>query len=384
MVSLDANSLNIFFALLRSGLYGVPIPKSAHPDIIDWETIIQICKKHVIFGIIIDSIQFLPERLRPSGLTLAKMNKFALGLIQTNLILDKSTTRLVSFLNDNGIPGVLLKGQGVARYYRMPQMRQCGDIDFYVGKNIYKKAVDLCLNNIADNKASCSETEQHFDFFMGDIPIELHRLASRIYSPIRNRRFQKWVVEELECSPARRTLTINSTDITLPSFDFDAIFIFYHAWRHYIMGGIGLRQLCDWAMIFHTHGDDIDTRKLKDNITRFGMTKGWKLFACIAVNHLGLSHDKMPLYDPTYSKKSEKVLEDILAGGNFGYYSQANTRTPVFGLGLWNGFGKVRNITNYFFSLFPLIPIEATFLYFNRLIFGTISHTKRSLRKPSN
>lgn len=360
-------------------MYGTPVPESELPESIDWKAIIKLAQKHVVFGIIIDSIQFLPERLRPSGSTVAKMNKFALGLIQTNIILDKSVARLSSFLQQHDINGVLLKGQGVARYYRMPQMRQSGDIDFYVGKTVYKKAVDLCLNNLVTDKKTCSETEQHFDFFMGDIPIELHRLASRVYSPIRSKRFQDWVVEELEqANDRRRTLTINNTAVALPSYDFDTIFIFYHAWRHFIMGGIGLRQLCDWAMIFHTHSQDIDAEKLKANIKRFGMTKGWKLFACIAVNHLGIPGDKIPLYDPSYAKKSEKVLAEILSGGNFGYYSKANTRTKVLGYGLWHGLGKVRNITGYFLALFPLIPVEATFLYFNRLFYGTIEHTRRS------
>lgn len=380
----DANSINIFFSLLRSGLYGTTIPQSKLPESIDWPAIISFAKKQAVYGVIIDSVQFLPERLRPSDTISAKMNKFAMGLIQANLVLDSTVARLVKFLNQHDIPGVLLKGQGVARYYRIPQMRHCGDIDFYVGKTLYKKTVNLCREKLLRDKNAGDEVEQHFGFHMWGVPIELHRLASKIYSPIRGKRFQEWVVEQLEHSTSRRTLTLDNTDITLPSYDFDAIFIFYHAWRHYIMGGIGLRQLCDWTMIFHSHGDDIDTERLIENINRFGIAKGWKLFAYIAVNYLGLPEGKMPLYDPSYRKKSEKILDDIITGGNFGFYSKENIRTPMRGYGLWHGLGKVRNITGYFFSLFPLIPVEATFLYFNRLIFGTIALTKRTIHKPHN
>lgn len=365
-------------------MYGTSLPESDLPENIDWEAIISLAQKQAVYGIIIDSVQFLPERLHPSSSIAAQMNKFALGLIQANLILDKTVARLVTFLKQHGINGVLLKGQGVARFYRMPQMRQNGDIDFYVGKKIYKKAVTLCNENLIEDKNTCSETEQHFDFWMCGVPIELHRLASRIYTPVKNKRFQDWVVEELEHSPNRRTVTIGNADVTLPSFDFDAIFIFYHAWRHFIMGGVGLRQLCDWTMIFHTHSDDIDQERLKENIYRFGMTEGWKLFACIAVRYLGVPEDKIPLFDPSYYKKSERIFEEIMAGGNFGYYSKANTRTPIRGSGIWHGLGKVRNITGYFISLFPLIPIEATFLYLNRLFYGTTSSIKRAKRKKNH
>lgn len=149
------------------------------------------------------------------------------------------------------------------------------------------------------------------------------------------------------------------------------------------MGGIGLRQLSDWAMIFHTHSGDIDSELLVENIKKFGMTQGWKLFACIAVSHLGVSADKIPLYDPSYTAKSEKVLEEIITGGNFGYYSKAHARTKGLGLGLAYGLNKVRNITGYFFDLFPLIPVEATFLYFNRLYTGTIACIARAAKNKN-
>lgn len=377
----DSDFINTFFSLLRSGLYGTPLPESELPRSIDWEAVYAFAHKHAVLGIIIDSAQYLPDTLRPAGAVAARMNKFALGLIQANLVMDQTAARVVSFFRQHGIHGVLIKGQGVARYYRVPQMRQCGDIDYYIGKTVYKRAVALCNEYLIVGKNPCEETEQHFDFFLDGIPIELHRLATKVYIPFRNKRFQQWIVEQLEHSPDRCTLTVGDTDITLPSYDFDAIYIFYHAWRHFIMGGVGLRQLSDWTMLFHTHASDIDTARLVDNIRRFGMTEGWKLFACIAVNHLGARPDAIPLYDPAYTPRSRKILDEILSGGNFGFYTKEYARTKGSVAGLRYGLNKVRNCTKYFISLFPVIPLEATFLYFNRLFYGTIACTRRTIRK---
>lgn len=378
----DISSVNTFFVLLRAGLYGSPVPASQLPEEIDWTAVTRLAKMHAVLGLIIDSVQYVPERLRPSSDMRAKMNRFALSLIQSNMVMDKTAARLAAFLGQHGFKGVLLKGQGVARsYYRMPQMRQLGDIDFYVGKTAYKQAAALCKRELADNVAECHETEQHFNFSMSGIPIELHRIATRIFTPFRSSRFQNWLVEGLEHSPGRRTMTVDNVDITLPSYDFDAIYIFYHAWRHFITGGIGLRQLCDWTMVFNSHADDIDTDRLKTNIARFGLTQGWELFACIAVNHLGLPEDKMPLYDPTYSRRSEKILEEIVTGGNFGYYSESYLRTKDLGYSLIDELHKVRNITDYFIALFPIIPVEATFLSLNRLFSGSLSSARRFFKK---
>ena len=376
--------MDIFFALLRSGLYGTPIPPSDLPEKIDWNAIVAIARKHFVFGTIIDAIQYLPEHLHPSARSVARMNQFALGLIQTNVVLDRTAARLVTFLEAHDIRGVLLKGQGVARYYRQPQMRQRGDIDFYVGRKLYKEACRLCSEKLAEEGEHNGETEQHFSFTLDGVTVELHRIASRIYTPVRNRRFQHWVAEQLEHSPERRTLTVGDTDITLPPYEFDAIFIFYHAWRHYITGGIGLRQLCDWAMIFYSHSDNIDRKRLVENLRRFGMTKGWKLFACIAVKYLGVPADKIPLYDPGYMPRAEKILEEIVEGGNFGYYAKdfVPNRGKLYGLRY--NLRKFKAITDYFFTLFPLIPVEGTFLFLNRLYRGTIDTTRRSLHRMRN
>lgn len=373
---------DIFFSLLRSGLYGVPIPESDLPDTIDWDAVVALARKHAVLGIIVESVQFLPDHLRPSADLTAKMNKFALGLIRANMILDQSIARLVSFFNEHNIYGVLLKGQGVARsYYRLPQSRQTGDIDFYVGKSMYNKASALCQEHLITDKKLCHETDLHLEFIMSGVAVELHRLASKSYSPFRNKRFQAWITEELEHSPRRRTVTIGNTDVTIPSYDFDAIFIFQHAWNHLLTGGIGLRQLCDWALIFRNHAEDIDSERLKANIRRFGMTRAWKLFASIAVDYLGVSEDKIPLYDPKYSKQAERRIRDIVAGGNFGYYSEAYNRAPAGGSGFRYNVGLLRNIAGFFISFLPLAPVEATSVLCDRLHEGTSSTINKLRRK---
>lgn len=52
---------------------------------------------------------------------------------------------LVLTLRKAGIEPVLLKGQGLSRYYPTPELRQCGDIDIYVGEENYEKAYDAIL-----------------------------------------------------------------------------------------------------------------------------------------------------------------------------------------------------------------------------------------------
>ncbi len=370
--------LPVFFSLLRAGLYGVPVPEGELPAPIPWKEVLTLARKHAVLGIIIDSVAFVPEHLRPSADTLARMRTFALQLLRRNLAIDRAAARLAAFLRANGIDGVLLKGQGVARYYRQPEMRQTGDVDFYVGKSLYDKALALCADELVGRDNIRYDNEQHAGFYLDGVLIELHRLASRVYLPFAASRFSRWVVDELEHSPRRRSFTVGDTAIPVPSYDFDAIFIFYHAWRHYVMeGGVGLRQLCDWAMIFRSHVADIDTPALVHNIRRFGMTRGWKLFAWIAVNRLGVPAADMPLYDPAVERKARRVLADIVTGGNFGRYAESSTGAPVEARSIRDGLGKVRTATRNLITFFPLVPAESTFIYIHYIYDGTKSFLRR-------
>lgn len=382
MPAQSVDSLAPFFSLLRSGIYGVPVPESELPESIDWKAVVALARKHAVLGMIINAVALLPGRLRPSAATQAKMNSFALGLIQANMVLDQTAGRLAGFLAAQGIPGVLLKGQGVARYYASPQARQTGDIDFYVGKTLYRRAVGLCRSGLAAQGSDCEETATHFSFEMQGVEIELHRLASQMFSPWRRGRFQRWIEEELERSPRRRHLDLGGSPVVIPSVDFDAIFIFYHAWLHYLTGGIGLRQLCDWAVIFQTRGAELNFAELARNLRRFGLVKPWKLFACIAVDRLGVDPDRMPLFDPAYAPAARKVLNNIVAGGNFGFFADANVRMKEHGYGWRYGFAKLRAIFGSFGSLFPLAPAEAVFMLFNRLFSGSVFFCKHLDNKP--
>lgn len=372
------DTLSIFFALLRSGMTGESVPEAELPDHINWEGVVALARKHTVLGIVIAAVQTLPAHLRPDVALTTKMNKFALGLLKTNIVLDRTVAKLVSFLHNHGVNGVLLKGQGIARVYRDPYIRQVGDIDYYVGSKQYSRAVALCKEHLMVKGEKGDENTQHFDFTLDRVTVELHRIATIAYSPFIKGKFRRWLEYQLEEADDRRTLNIAGADVTLPSLDFDVIYIFYHAWRHYLTGGIGLRQLCDWAMLFLTHGADIDRDRIIADLKRFHMTKGWCLFACIAVRYLGVSAASIPLYDPRYEKQSRRVFQEIMTGGNFGTYFED---TPIFysheGGGIREELGKIPSLTRYCASLFPLIPAEATFLYFHRLTAGLVAFAKK-------
>ena len=89
---------------------------------------------------------------------------------------------------------------------------------------------------------------------------------------------------------------------------------------HFIHGGVGLRQVCDWALFLSARSADIDKERLSREIRFLHMEKFWRLFGGIAVDYLGLSGNSFPDFFFIGKKEMRRAMNLILETGNFGHY----------------------------------------------------------------
>lgn len=218
-------------------------------------------------------------------------------------------------LNEAGIPHALLKGHSLAVNYPFPQMRQCGDIDLYVGTE-NSLAAHKALAKIATkiDPESGAKWGKHFSAHVGEIQIEVHRHTSD-HSVKKFRRIYEEAAQK-GLSEGLRQVEIDGTAVNVPSVDFNACYIFDHLFEHFLTSGIGLRHLCDWMLFLHTHKDEIDRTYLKTLLQDMELLEAWQVFGCILVKHLGLPQDEFPFY--AESAKADIVFGYIISDGNFG------------------------------------------------------------------
>lgn len=317
------------FALLRSGLWGSPVDADLFSDIVDWEAMLKMAAMQTVTGIVYDGIDKLPVDKQPPIPLMRKLYQTVMRIEQSHELLNKQLAKIVSKLQMEGINPVLLKGQGVAQNYPNPLRRQCGDIDLYVGKENCEKAVEILLGTGAspENKTK-KKSPKHESFYLRGVTIELHFLVEKLHNPFANAEFQRWTQKHLRGNELQ-TWNLNGVNISLPPVNFNALYIFNHAYHHFIAGGIGLRQLCDWAIylyIFHGH---IDRQELMKDLKALGLLKPWQVFGCIVVEKLGLAKEDFPFYTEKYKGDSQQVLSRILQTGNFGYYNTEYGKHPA-------------------------------------------------------
>ena len=99
------------------------------------------------------------------------------------------------------------------------------------------------------------------------------------------------------------------TQVFLPGYDCDAIYVFTHILQHFYKGGIGLRQVCDWCRLLWTFKDKLNLELLESQIRKAGLMSEWKAFGVFAVEYLGMPKEAMPFYSdsPKWSIKAKRI-----------------------------------------------------------------------------
>lgn len=319
--------LERFFALLRAGLWDTPVDATLFSGGTDWEAILAQATRQTVSGLVAQAVGTLPAAAQPPAPIAGKMCSTTIATIRSHALLNRTLAEAVEMFRRNGIRTVLFKGQGVATNYPEPTLRICGDIDLYVGHKQYDNACALA-RQWGEVEDTGMESEKHYHFRHGSVTVELHRIAEQLPLPWHNARFQRWTQRHLQ-GDALRSIDIEGTTILLPPVNFDALYIFNHAWHHFSEGGgIGLRQLCDWVCYLHTFRDEIDRVELERDLKAFGLWRQWRIFGCIAVELLGLSRAAFPFYTDRYAEQAAQVIKMIDEGGNFGFFDSSRTDRP--------------------------------------------------------
>ena len=322
-----------FLELLRAGLWGTPADPRLFPiGKTDWKQICRIAKEQTVQVIVADGIETLPKENWPPKEIMFKFMMVKVKTSQMHTLLNTTLCQVVNALNAEGIPSVLLKGQGVAQNYRNPESRMCGDIDLYVGKENFEKASEtICRLDPTQIIEEIEHDALHRNFEINGASLELHQKATNSANRRQGRLIDIWTQECIDKHFNSRSLPsvrIGQSTICTPSENFDTVFILHHAVRHLITEGVSLRQVCDWAMYLYRHHSKINKEELKEALNRFHMTTIWNEFSILAANILGLKPQYIPLAPRAFeSKKTELLLKNIFTTGNFGHYDK-NGRNP--------------------------------------------------------
>ena len=351
-----------FLELLRAGLWGVAAdPENFKPDSVDWKAVLRVAKEQTMLAVVADGIETLPKELWPPKEVMMKLAMMRLKIEQTHVLLNSTIAQIVRALDAQGVPSVLLKGQGIAQNYLRPESRTCGDIDLYTGHGGYQKAFEI-IESLHEGRAhkEAAECEHHLHTSLNGVEVEIHRLASFLHGKRMNANFQKWTQESMDALFGTDRLAVwdnGGTPVALAPATYNAFFILHHAVRHMTTEGVGFRQICDWTMLLHKCHAQVDVELLGRKLKELRMERIWQEFGRLAVGLLGLPASELPLApaDLTPGRKTHELLQHIFISGNFGRFDangRDHSQVPYL-VRKWRSFTFQSRRLMKLFSLFP-------------------------------
>ncbi|MBO4417613.1 MAG: nucleotidyltransferase family protein [Bacteroidales bacterium] len=356
-----------YLDVLRSAIWG-ETPSRIPSDV---KGVLDIANLHKTRPLILDALQ-------KAGLEVTDPHDWEIiyRTTSSHVTLNRYLAKLITYFDENGVRTVLLKGQGVARNYPQPMLRECGDIDLYVGPEQYERACDLMKKFVAGTNITADElTAKHYFVCSNGVYIELHQYCDILKNQRENRFFQGIAAKGL--SENLVPITINDVTVNTPADSFNAFFIFQHIWYHLINGGIGFRQICDWILFLHSRAGRLDTSVLDEALDYLKLRSPWQVFGSIAVDYLGLPADEMPFYVPGRQEEVAALLSLILKEGNFGYALYGLDKRPTnFAEGKWFSMKVYLKRNRIFYRLFP----ERRHLIFRDALYYLFDGTRRAIK----
>lgn len=347
MMNNDISKVSL--TLLRSALWGSIQEGTSHPCGDDWKEIADFFTRQSLDGLLPDGIAALPSSLQPSMAIKMSMIARQLQVERMNKRMNAELLAFTTELEQRAIPYILLKGQGVAALYPNPSHRMCGDIDLYVPKE-HLAVVDRGF--AAFGATRTAETRHHVNYKANGIEWELHHCVYYFQKESRNHLFMQFVDEAMCEAPHYAAIGEGKVRVLPPTMN--VMLLLAHIVDHFYCEGVGLRQLCDYALLLHKHRNEIDKALLMERLEALSLTRSYRVFGYICVHYLGMPEETLLLKPSAKDiRLAHRVMADCISGGNFGR-AESNRRQT-----LW------QNITFYtrFFSRLwryrQLCPSEA-------------------------
>ena len=245
----------MFFELIRIAI-GQQERLRSTPTAEEWKEVYDLAQRQTLTGIAFCGVQRLPEEQRPPRHLLMKWYMAAEQIRRKNEQMDRRTLAVANKFAEEGFPGVVLKGQGVAQLYRVEQIenskskiedchpegdarenenenlgigkfsifnsqfsikeyRTPGDIDIW----LFGERKDI-LRYVRRHVPDCKPVYHHVDFpVIEGLPIEVHFTPSWMNSPFTNRRLQRWfkrtTVNVERGTELNSQLTIDNSQFTI-------------------------------------------------------------------------------------------------------------------------------------------------------------------------
>ena len=289
----------------------------------EWDELINLAKQQEILSLILNSIYNCSSYKKIDRTHRNEYRDHAVSLLSRQIIQTNEFLTLILHAKEQGMDPVVLKGVICRELYPQPCLRPSVDDDILVTQEEAAAfhRVLLSAGLFSDDPDADPETDPELSYHKENSPIYIE-MGKTLFPPEDdvfgdfNRLFpgirEHTVRVQIEDVSVR---TLSPTDHLL--------YLFIHAFKHFVLSGIGIRPVCDIGLFAEHHAKDTDwahIRSCLEEVHAFDFARA--LFHIVQQYLLPDAGFYAYIRDWKISgTDTDDILADILAGGVHGNIS---------------------------------------------------------------
>lgn len=282
----------------------------------EWQQLLTLADRHEVLSLL-ENVRKQDRFSKQQWRTVqSKTAKTVLKAIQLQVL----NARLTGILEKEGIIAVTLKGCTIARFYPVPEYRKTTDVDLFVADQEEAKRALQILE--ANGFHPSEEWHANHHVILNSEKKEVVELHTTWADEFKERHLNQ-SLEKLQRESGHHFQRIDFQGLKVYAYEipWQGFYLMIHMLQHFVGSGFGLRNLCDWVVLWENCDDAKEREDFWRLVCESGTAEFAKAVTAICVNYLGLSKEKSPIpaENPVEQEVMDALLRDILDAGEFGY-----------------------------------------------------------------
>lgn len=270
---------------------------------------------------------------------------------------------------DNNIKPIVVKGITCRNIYPFPDSRISSDEDILVKKEDF----ELCHKILTENNMKIIDG---VDIENKDV-VAYICTSSRLMIEVHKTLFNENEEEHVNIFNAfykdcfNKSIHVNVQGRVVYTFPetMNLMYLINHTTKHFLHGGVGIRQVCDIVKFIECNSKEIDWDYLWKNLKK--IKYDYFVFNLLNIGELYLGLDKMLIQYPDWydynNVDSRALLEDILDAGIFGSSSMERKQSSLITLDAVNNREIKTHKSTFKAALFPsVLNLKGRYTYLNK------------------
>lgn len=321
--------------ILKRDITGLNGTEKMELSVAGLNSVMRLAREHAVTGLVANAA--MRNRIVIAGGAAEGRGEIVMRLMQQTMAhrqnqrrFEDAVGRFARLMKENGIAYVVFKGLAVARHYLEPFVRTMGDVDFYVPKEDFLRAVEVIEQGL-HVKMDKEDVDKHYSFDWQGIRFEMHYQIETFGNRRHQHRFNRMIDEAMAEHTDSFTLCDsdgNKTEVCVLPPTEDLIVVFKHWFNHLLVEGVGLRQTLDLAVLLNAYRDKINVGRLMTALDGIGYMKAFRAMLAMMRRYLGLDwFDNFFVYNRCDERYANKLMAAVMESGNFGRKAYRNHTT---------------------------------------------------------